>query len=157
MIMAEVNSKNSFAQLEGTLNEYFGNKAPSLPQNVKEIIVKIAPYLAIISVILAIPAILLLFGLGGLATSLAPFGGVSAVTSIPTMWVSILILIPVAILEVIAIPGLFAKTAQAWKYMYWAQLISVVSNLVQLNIIGAILSALIGFYILFQVKSFYNR
>ena len=154
--MAEVNSKNSLAQLEGMLNEYFGNKAPALPQNAKEIIVKIAPYLAILSVILTLPAIFLLFGLGSLATMLSPFGGINSVTLIPTMWVSILILIPVIILEVMAIPGLFAKTATAWRYMYWAQLITVVSSLIQLNIVGALLSALIGFYILFQVKSLYK-
>ncbi len=143
-------------ELENTLNEYFGKKAPSLPQNAKEIIVKIAPYLAIVSIILTLPAILLLFGLGSLATVLSPLGGVSSVTSIPTMWVGILLLIPAAILEVIAIPGLFARTAKAWRYMYWAQLISVISSLVQLNIVGALLSALIGFYLLFQVKSFYK-
>ena len=143
--------------LEGTLDEYFGKKAPSLPQNAKEIIVKIAPYLAIVSIILSLPAILMLFGLGSLATMLAPLGGISSVASIPTMWVSILLLIPAVILEVMAIPGLFARTLAAWRYMYWAELLSVVSSLVQLNIVGALLNTLIGFYILFQVKSFYNR
>lgn len=156
MIMAVVNYKNSLSQLEGMLNEYFGKKAPALPQNVKEIIVKIAPFLAIISVIFTLPAILLLLGLGSLATVLSPLGGVSSVSSIPTMWFGIILLIPVVILEVMAIPGLFARAAKAWRYMYLAQLITVVSSLVQFNIIGAILSALIGFYILFQVKSFYK-
>lgn len=154
--MAEINSKNSLAQLEGTLNEYFGKKAPALPQNAKEIIVKIAPFLAIVSIVLTLPAIMLLLGLGGLTTALAPLGGVNSVALVPTMWVSILLLIPVVVLEVMAIPGLFAKTAKAWKYMYWAQLITIVSSLIQLNIVGALLSALIGFYILFQVKSFYK-
>ncbi len=154
--MAEVNNKSSLVQLEGTLNEYFGKKAPALPQNAKEIIVKIAPFLAILSLIFTLPAILLLFGLGSLATMFAPLGGVRAVSSIPTMWIGILLLIPVVILEVMAVPGLFAKTAKAWKYMYWSQLIVVVSNLVQFNIVGALLGALIGFYILFQVKSFYK-
>ena len=143
-------------KLEGTLNEYFGKKAPALPQPAKEIIVKIAPYLAILSAILILPSFLLLLGLGGLTTMLAPFGGVRSVALVPTMWISILILIPVAILNVIAIPGLFARKAIAWRYMFWGQLISVASNLVQLNIVSAIVSALIGFYILFQVKSFYK-
>lgn len=150
------NYKNSLVQLEEKLNEYFGKKAPTLPQNIKEIIVKIAPFLAIISVIVTLPAILLLFGLGGLATMFAPLGGVSSVTLIPTMWISILLLIPVIILEAMAIPGLFAKSVTAWRYMYWAQLITAVSNLVQFNIIGALISALIGFYILFQIKSLYK-
>lgn len=147
---------NFVNQLEKTLDEYFGKKAPALPHNIKEIIVKIAPYLAILGVILSLPAIFLLLGLGSLATVIAPFGGPSAVTAVPTMWIGILLLIPGVILEAMAIPGLFARKAVAWKYMFWAQLISVVSPLVQFNIVGALIGAVIGFYILFQVKSFYK-
>ncbi len=154
--MAEANSKNSLSELEKTLEEYFGKKAPALPQNIKEIIVKIAPYLSILSIILVVPSIFLLFGLGSLATTLAPLGGAYAVTQLPTMWISILLLVPVVILEAIAIPGLFARKATAWRYLYWAQIISAVSSLVQFNIIGAIISLAIGLYLLFQVKSFYK-
>jgi len=143
-------------QIEKTLDEYFGKKAPALPNNIKEILVKIAPYFAILGVILSLPAIFLLLGLGSLATVIAPLGGVSSVTSLPTMWVGILLLIPSVILEAMAVPGLFARKAMAWKYLFWAQLISVVSSVVQLNIVGAILGAVIGFYLLFQVKSFYK-
>lgn len=147
---------NFVNQLEKTLDEYFGEKAPALPHNIKEIIVKIAPYLAILGVILSLPAILLLLGLGSLATVLAPLGGVPAVTSLPTMWLGILLLIPTVVLEAMAIPGLFARKTVAWKYLYWAQLISVLAAILQLNIVGAILTAVIGFYLLFQVKSFYR-
>lgn len=147
---------NYFTQLEKTLDMYFGKKAPALPNNAKELIVKIAPYLVILSLILTIPAILLIFGLGSVATVFAPLGGVRSVVALPTMWVGILLLVPVVVLEAMAIPGLFSKSAKAWQYMYWAQLISVVSSLVQLNLVSAILSALIGFYLLFQVKSFYK-
>lgn len=143
-------------QLEKALDDYFGKKAPALPQNIKEIIVKIAPYLAIISVIMTIPAILLIFGLGSLATTLAPLGGIPSVATLPTMWLSMLLLIPVVILEAMAIPGLFARSSKAWQYMFWAQIVSVISSLVQFNIIGALISAIIGFYLLFQVKSLYK-
>ncbi|MCL4418940.1 hypothetical protein M1146_02430 [Patescibacteria group bacterium] len=154
--MAETSSQNPLSQLEGTLNEYFGKKAPALPQNIKEIIVKIAPYLVIISLIFTIPAILVLFGLGSLATMLAPLGGARSVAGVPTMWIGIILLIPAVLLEIMAVPGLFSKKIAAWRYMYWAQLISIISSLVQLYIVGAILSAVIGFYILFQVKSLYK-
>lgn len=143
-------------QIEQTLDEYFGKKAPQLPQNIKEILVKFAPYLTILGVILTIPAILIIFGLGSVATVLAPMGGVPAVSTLPTMWLSTAFLIPVIILEVMAIPGLFSRSAKAWQYLFWAQLISIISSLLQLNIIGAVLGAAIGFYILFQVKSLYK-
>jgi len=152
----EAHSKNSLSQLEKTFEEYFGKKAPALPQNIKEIIVKIAPYLSILSAILVVPSIFLLFGLGGLATTLAPLGGAYAVTQLPTMWIGILILIPAVILNVMAIPGLFERKILAWRYMYWAQLINAVSSLIQFNILGGVISLAIGLYLLFQVKSFYK-
>lgn len=152
----EKNSSNFLKQLETTLDEYFGKKAPALPANVKEFIVKIAPYLVIVSLILTIPALFVLLGLGGLATGLAPFGGAEAVGSVPFMWLSILLLVPVIILDIMALPGLFSRKAVAWKYIFWGQLFSIVSSLVQFNLLGAIIGALIGFYILFQIRSYYK-
>lgn len=154
--MAENNYQNYLAQLENTLDEYFNKKAPALPTNIREIIVKIAPYLTILSIIVTLPAILVLLGLGSFATVLAPMGGVQSVSSLPTMWLSIILLIPTIILDAMAIPGLFARSRMGWRYVYWAQLISVVANLLQLNIIGAIIGAFIGFYFLFQVRSYYK-
>lgn len=154
--MKKTSATNSFSQLEGTLDEYFGKKAPALPKEAKELLVKVAPYLAILSAILMLPSMFLLLGLGGLTTMFAPFGGVRAVSMIPTMWVGILLLIPAAVLNLMAIPGLFSKSKTAWTYMYWAQLVSLVSSLIQFNIVGAIVSTLVGFYILFQVKSLYK-
>lgn len=154
--MAERTNRNPLAQLEDTLDEYFGKKAPALPQGIKDFIVKVAPYLTIIGLILTIPAILVLLGLGSIATVLAPMGGVQSVSTLPNMWIGILLLVPVVILEAMAVPGLFAKKAVGWRYIFWAQLISLVSNLIQLNIVSAIIGAVIGFYILFQVKSLYK-
>lgn len=159
--MAEVNSKeasskNSLSQLEKTLEEYFGKKAPALPQDIKEVIVKLSPYLAILAAIIMVPSIFMLFGLGSLVTVLAPFGGVSSVGLLPNMWFGILILIPVVVLEVMAIPGLFERKITAWRYMYWAQLITAVSSLVKFDIVGAVIVLAIGLYLLFQVKSFYK-
>lgn len=154
--MAEGAKGNPLGQLEDTLDEYFGKKAPALPQNIKEFIVKIAPYLTIIGIIITIPAILLLLGLGSLATVLSPLGGVQAVSGLPTMWVGILLLIPVVVLEALAVPGLFARKRMAWTYVFWAQLITIISNLVQFNILGGIIGAIISFYILFQVRSLYK-
>jgi len=152
--MAE--TKNILNQLEATLDEYFGKRAPQLPENIKELIVKIAPYLTIVGIIFTIPAILLLLGLTGIATIVAPIGGAASVAAVPTMWIAGLLLIPVIVLEAMAIPGLFAKTKIGWKYTYWAQLVSTVSSLVSLNIFGAIIGGALGFYILFQIKNHYK-
>lgn len=147
---------NTLKQLEDTLELYFVKKAPALPTNIKDILVKIAPYLVIISLIMTIPAILLLLGLGGFATTIAPAGGADAVATLPNMWIGIILLIPVVILDAMAVPGLFARKAIGWKYIFWAQLIGVVSSIIQFNIIGGLIGAIIGFYILFQIKSHYK-
>ncbi len=154
--MAGANSQNPLTQVEGTLDEYFGKKAPALPQNIKEIIVKIAPYLVIISLIFAIPAILALFGIGSLATVLSPLGGARSVAGSLTIWVGTILIVSSVILEIMAVPGRFSRKITAWRYMFWAQLITIISILVQINIVGALLSTLIGFYILFQIKSLYK-
>lgn len=149
-------TKNLSNQLETTLEEYFGKKAPQLPANIREIIVKVSPYLAILSILITVPALLLLFGLGGVATMVAPVGGMESVASLPTMWISIIMLIPAAILNALSIKGLMARKIDGWRYAFWAQLVGVFSQLISFNIFGAVISALIGFYILFQVKSYYK-
>ena len=154
--MAEQHAKNTLDQLETTLDLYFNKKAPAMPQNIKELLVNLAPYLTVVSVLITLPGLLVLFGLGGFATMIAPMGGRESLSAVPTMWLSILFLVPVLILEIMAIPGLFAKKAVAWKYVFWAQLVSIVANLLQFNFFGAIIGAVISFYILFQIKSFYK-
>lgn len=154
--MAQANYKEYLNRLENTLNEYFGKKAPALPQNIKGFIVKIAPYLAILLVIFSIPAILAILGLGSLVTMLGPMNNMPYGLSTPMMWINTLALISVTVLNAMAIRGLFSKTEKAWRYMYWAQLIQIIAALLLFNIVGAFISAIIGFYILFQIKSFYK-
>jgi len=144
--------------LEKTLNEYLGQKAPQLPKAWKEIIVKFAPYLAVIGVILSIPAILALFGLG---TMLAPLGMMGAVAAgRPFLGagyiISIVFLVIVLILEAMAIPGLFNRTKPGWTYLYYATLVGAIQNIITFNIGGLLIGTLLGLYILFQVKEYYK-
>ena len=151
-----VKNTPSLNALESTLNLYFGKKAPALPKEIKELLVKLAPYLAILGVIIAIPGLLLALGFGGIATMMAPFGGPKMIGYVPGMWLSLLLSVPLVILEIMAIPGLFKRKMIAWKYLCWAELIAVAASVIQLNIVGAIIGALIGFYLLFQVRSLYK-
>lgn len=154
--MAQSSFSQTLTQLEGTLDEYFGKKAPQMPENIREILVKIAPYLTILGVLFSIPAILSLLTFGGLFTAVAPFGEMAGMRMAGNLWLGALLLVPVVVLEAMAIPGLFSRTKQAWKYIFWAQLVSLVAALVQFNIGGLIIGGLIGFYILFQVKKLYK-
>lgn len=148
----------SAASLEETLNLYFGQKAPAMPANVKELLVKFAPWITLFILVITLPAVLIALGLGALAAPLAfligPGYGVSYGV---TYTVSMVILGASVLLEALSLPGLFKRTRQGWRYAYYATLVSVVGSLIGLNIVGAIVSAVVGFYILFQIRPYYGR
>ncbi len=141
------------AKFISTLDEYFGQKAPQLPTEIKEWIVKASPYLAILGLIafgLGFFPLLsfLLFGYGmmGLYTAYVPMTNI---------YLSLIVLIVVELMYLLAIPGLFKRTKKAWTWLFYAQIVTAINFLVGLNIIGAVVILAISFYFLFQVKSLY--
>lgn len=142
-------------QLEAMLDEYMVKKAPfQLPMGLKEFIVKVSPYLIIIFAIMSLP---LIFGAIGLSTALAPFAmmggygwGIAAIISLITTVI-------VLVMEVMAVPGLFKRTKSAWHLVFYATIVSLIGSILAFNIIGGILGAIIGWYILFQVKDMYKN
>ncbi len=156
--MANQNFKANLKQLEETLEVYFVKKAPfTLPDNIKELIVKFAPYLVILGLILGIPAVLAVLGLGALVSPFTAFMGPAYMVSYSFNYVlSMIVFIGVLVLEALAVPGLFSRQRKAWEYLFYASLISLVSGLLGGNIVSTIIGALIGWYILFQVKEYYK-
>ncbi len=148
----------SLNKLEDTLELYLVKKAPSLPKNIKQVIVNFAPWITIILMIIAIPAVLLVLGLGAIVAPFSVLMGPAATASYGfTYLVSMLILAVTIILELMAIPGLFAKSKRGWRLVYYATLVGFISNLFNpLNLIGSIISTLIGLYFLFQIKEYYK-
>lgn len=140
-------------KLIATLDEYFGKKAPALPANVKEFIVKVSPYLAIIGVIFFVVAIIPV--LSFLTTGYGMLAALGAYVPTTSVYLNLGLSIVVILLSLLAIPGLFKRTKGAWNLMFYAQLVSAVGSLVTYNILGAIIGLVISFYILFQVKSYY--
>ncbi len=130
-----------------TLDLYFGKKAPQLPKAAKEWIVKFAPYLSIIGIVIMIPAALALIGLSSI------FGNFYHGYYYDSR-LGIISIISV-VLYAIAIPGLFKKNASGWDFMFYATIVSSVSQLFFANIINAIISIAVGLYFLFQVKPYY--
>ncbi|HEX8974063.1 MAG TPA: chromate transporter [Patescibacteria group bacterium] len=143
----------AIAQLEEFLNEYLVKKAPfAIPAGGKEFIVKIAPYLIIIFAILAIPAILVGLGLTAIFAPFAFFAG-----SFGTgFFLSAVFSLVAFIIELMAVPGLFARSKKGWNFAFYASLASLVGSLLAFNIVGGIIGAIIGWYILFQVKELYK-
>lgn len=146
--------KQYITKLQDFLDLYFGKKAPQLPVNVKEAIVKYSPYLALILVVIAVPGLLLALGLTALATPFAAMGGFSYGTAFT---LSALVLLVSLGLEVAAIPGLFKRSQSAWSLMFYSSLINAVYQLVTLNLVGLVIGSAISFYFLFQIRSYYKN
>jgi len=147
-------NKNILVQVEEKLDLYFGKKAPVMTENIKELIVKYSPYIAIAVLIFSLPALLLAIGLTSVAM---PFAYMNAVRSGFSFSITSLTTLAALVFQVIAIPGLLKRTKQSWKYMFYASLISLLSSLLSLDLGSLIIGGAISFYILFQIKSYYKN
>lgn len=146
--------------LEKELEPIFLGKLPAFPDNVKEIIVKIAPFLAILGAVFGAIGLFGLIAAGGALTAL---GGTAYGGSMAAFWISMIFLAISTLIEALAIPKLFKKEKGGWNLMYYATLVSLASTLItgilSGGIIGAIISVVvggfIGFWILFQIRDQY--
>jgi hypothetical protein len=146
-------SENPLYQLENILEEYLVTKAPfQIPDNGKEAIVKFLPW---IIVIFLIPAIGLLFTLLGLTAFLSPFaafGGYYAANNL----LYVVLSLAAAVLEIIALPGLFKPSEKGWRMLFYSNLVSLIAGIVGGSPIAALVFSILSFYILFQIKEKYN-
>jgi len=147
-----------FGKLEVTLEEYLGKKAPQLPKAWKDALVKFAPYLVIIGVVVGVLGFLALLGLGTFMVPLGTIGGI--ISGKPFLGVgyilNILFLGAIVLLQGLAIPGLFSWSKKAWNFLYWSVLVGAVQNLLSFNIGGLVIGTLLSLYLLFQVKEYYK-
>jgi len=140
-------------QLEDLLHEYLVKKAPALPSNIKEAIVKFAPWATLVIFILTLPLVLAVFGLGAFFAPFSFMGGIAAGTN---YLITILFSGIQMVLEAMAIPGLFKNTRRAWNLLYWATLIGALQNIITFNLGSLIVGSLLSLYILFQVREYYK-
>ena len=134
--------------------EGVSKKLPQLPASWKEVLVKIAPYLAIISIIIAVPAVLALLGFSAILVSSVPGVAVGSVSyGYSWMWIFIVAGI---VLNILAVPGLFKRSITGWNFIFYSVILSAVQNVLASNIGGLIIGLAIGLYILFQIRPYYT-
>lgn len=136
--------------LETTLEKYFGKQAPQLPKGIKKIIVDFGPWLLILGLLLSLPNLITYFGFSSVYPRYymwrrSTLGMVSVVISLVTYGFSIA-----------ALPGLLKKSIKGWRLMFYSSLISLLNPLITLNLISLAVSAVISWYVLFQIKSSYK-
>ncbi len=133
--------------------EDFFLRFPSLPKNAKVVLVKATPWFALIFGILGILA-----GLAGLGvlSVLSPFmmlgsGFAAASGSLLGMVVAVV----ASALLLAAFPGTKDRKMQGWNMLFWSEVASLVAALLSFALSG-IVFALISFYLLYQIKSYYK-
>lgn len=128
--------------------EKFYKQIPNLPDSIREVLVKIAPWLALVFGILGV-----IVGLGALGLSpLALLGGLDASFIVLLTGV---VAIVASILMLMAFPKLQKRQYKGWELLFWSEVVSVVSAIISISV-GSILGILIGFYLLFQIKNYYK-
>lgn len=132
-------------------------KLPVLPKGANDFIVSIAPWLALI-----FGALSLLSGVAGfgLLTVLSPFATVAGAGGYAVAGlVASVILLAQGVLMLLAFSPLKARKVRGWNLWFWVLVLSVLSSVVSLRVFGvveAVIGALIGYYFLYQVKSYYK-
>ncbi len=137
--------------LIGFLDFYLVQKAPfQLPDEAKEWLVKYGPWITVVLLVLTLPLLLFMLGLG---TVLVPFGGIGYATGFT--YLTILLIARLG-LTLAALPGLFARKMSGWRLLFYGQIVNLVFALLSGSIVGGLLGGLISMYILFQVRPLYK-
>lgn len=129
-------------------------KVPGLSDNTKELIVKISPWFAAISMLMLLPIILAAFGISAIALPFSYLGGLHMGFSYT---LGLVFSFGMIVLELMALPGLFKRQEKAWRLMFYSTLLSLVQQLLRFDVVGLVIGAVISFYFLFQVKSKYTK
>jgi hypothetical protein len=145
------NANEAPRDLIGFLDFYLVQKAPfQIPDNARAWLVRYGPWITIVLLVLTLPPLLLVLGIG---TALIPFAGIGYATGFTYLTLGLIAQLG---LTVAALPGLFARKMSGWQLLFYAQLVGLVFALLRGSIIGGIIGALIGLYILFQVRPLYT-
>jgi len=135
----------------GFLDFYLVKKAPvQLPDQAREWIVKWGPWITVVLLALTLPLLLIVLGIG---TVMVPFGGYYYA---PGFGLAAVFVVVHFALMVMALPGLFARKMSGWRLMFYAEIAALLESLFYGAIVQGLIWALIGFYILFQIRNKYR-
>ena len=126
------------------LDYYLVKKAPvQIPDNVREIIVAYGPWITILLLVLSLPVLFAVFGLG---QGLLPSG----------FGLRVLLFCVQLGLEISSLPGLFARKMTGWTLMFYAQAVGLLLSLMHGGLVSAIIVGVVVFYVMFQVRGLYK-
>jgi len=128
-------------------------KLPPLPTGVKDFLVMVAPWFALIFGVIGVLGSLSAFGLSTVLSPLVALGGgVGVATSL--MVVSLIGLVQ-SVMMLVAFPSLMKRKTFGWSLLFWSEVLAVISSVISFSVVGVVLT-LVWFYFIFQVKSYYK-
>lgn len=158
-------------KLETTLDDAFNKKAPfKIPENGRKSLAGALWWLALIFGVLQLWGAWALWRAAHLVNALvdyansisAVYGGDTGVNNLGFMYyLALLVLVVTAVISLLAAPGLKAMKKAGWNLLFYSMLINVAYGVVVLfasyggfgNMVAALISSVIGAYLLFQVRS----
>ncbi len=132
-------------------------KLPALPKGATDFIVNIAPWLSLVFGVLSILVGVSAFGFLAVLSPFAAVAGAGAYAI--TGLLSSIVLLVEGVIMIVAFPSLKNRAQRGWNLLFWSLVLSVVSSVLTLNVFGVVQSvvgALIGYYFLYQMKSYYK-
>lgn len=156
-------------KVEKSLADVF-KSAPKLPNNAKETLVKVWPFLALIFGVLQLFAAWGLYDLTRSVNNIATYFGTVLNVNIGYsgkdkffIYLGIAVLVVDAVIMLMAYPKLVKRLKGGWDLLFLGSLLNVAYSLVNLFITGrgvgdflmSLLGSAVGFYLLFQVKEKY--
>ena len=138
--------------LEKEMQNFF-TKFPPLPPELISLLVKVAPFLALLGGVLGALGLL---SLGKMEGDYGRAIGAAAYGSTWQYYVSIAGGAVSAVIYLLAFAPLRAQKKRGWDLMYYAFLITLVLHLVTLSFLSLAVGFLLGGWILFGVKPHYS-
>ncbi len=135
--------------LEDLGDQYLLKRAPSIPDQVREVIALIVPWLVIIGVVFSVPLFASFLGIGW-------FGSVSGFSYSFINVISTVLGMVTVVLQACGIPGLLRRDRVGWQWLFAAGIVSLISVPFAVSPFFSLIGVSIGLYLLFQIKPLFR-
>lgn len=152
------------AAFERWLYDMLVVRAPfQLPKGFTDWVVQYGPWITLVLSILMLPALFAILGAASLTGVLATTVGVVVG---PAYWLGLIVLVAQVAIMFASIPMLLKRQRNGWMLLFYANLLSIAYGVVNAfgygvfaisSLIGTAIGAVIGLYILFQIRSYYTK
>jgi hypothetical protein len=76
---------------------------------------------------------------------------------VPGFGLAVAVLLVEIVLDVAALPGLFARRMSGWRLIFYARIVAIADSLLRGAVASAIVWGIVSLYILFQVRALYHE